>query len=711
MVYNEMDKSTAEMVEDAEKLAGSPPPAAAQPVKRSWYRNPWLWVGVGVALATVIIVPTAVVVSNNAKNSSVSSVLPASGSTSTGGGNTSNGGSGSTTPTNSSTTPTTTDPSTDDGSGSSTGNLPAGMLSCTRKDGTKLTVSYSDVGITAGSSVLDKVSSDGAKTYPSQPVPNIGTARQLDYTPQATGPYSGSPLCSRPSIQAPNGQQQFQPYLPCVLTSDPVDLQSNYYLSRSASTSERLGAALTSLFHDAEDAVTDDHVYTVTKKKNFPPIQNPKDPHTFYHPAPYYFPDPTCVDPVTGQKNATACPYIHCDSSIQNPESRAVRDDKELSGMIAAVTSLAYRAYFAGAEFKIKGPDSNSTVYSSKRKTPPTFSAKPDGSGVLVSAGDVAADQARFIVKAQQVLSTMFLSPNTYLAPNFNFAGYAHGYPMEGAFFSGFTDLISLVDAMAILESLPAWNTTRAGVDGQNGVEITQGLRKWFTDLYTWHVETPGTMKDQARINNIGTWVDAVWVSVAHYAGYKSEPKTILDLVPKRRIMVQVAPTGEMIRETTRANSYGYTTFAIRALTTLASQADRYAAGAANSASTKGVSGLWTWFDNGTKSNSSSLQRAVDFSLPYVPGLETSLKSGISNLTGKPFEIVNKPWPFPQDKLRDNNGIEYIRDAYYALGGSQAESNADAGLNTRRYRVAFEEGMGMLFTDWNDVRRLGEPAQ
>jgi hypothetical protein len=491
-----------------------------------------------------------------------------------------------------------------------------------------------------------------------------------------------------------------------------VDLQNNYYLTRSAATSGPFAASLTTLYDDAEDAVENDHVYTITKKTVFPPVQNPQDPHAYYNPAPYYFSDPTCVDPITGQKNKTACPYVHCAGSIQNPDNRQVRDSRELAGMIHAVTALAHRAYFAGAEFRIRGPNANSTVYS-RPKSSYTFNVANEGSaGVLVTPrSSVADDQTRYLNKAQEILSTFFLSPKTFMRPSFMFAGHAHGYPMEGAFFSGFTDFVELVDAIILLESLSAWNVTSAGVDGQSGLEISTGLRKWFYDLYAWHLEEDGTWKDQARINNIGSWVDAVWVSVAHYGGYSAAPKGILDLVPARRIVVQIAPSGEMIRETTRGNSYGYTTFAIRALATMALQADRYAASASSSDSSKGSGGLWTWFDSKSTSNSSSIQRAVDFSLPYIVGLETSKNSNISNLTGNAFEIVDRPWPFPQDKTRDTLGIEYVRQIYFALGGSASEEKSVVGESTRRYRVAWEEGKGIPFADWDDVRRLGEPAQ
>ena len=91
--------------------------------------------------------------------------------------------------------------------------------------------------------------------------------------------------------------------------------------------------------------------------------------------------------------------------------------------------------------------------------------------------------------------------------------------------------------------------------------------------------------------------------------------------------------------------------------------------------------------------NSSSLERAVDFSLPYVVGLETLKNSNVSALTRKPFEIANHEWPFPNDKRREMAGIDYIRNAYFALGGPEGEARAKAEENTMRimYRAMKDE--------------------
>ncbi|KAI9031238.1 alginate lyase-domain-containing protein [Hyaloraphidium curvatum] len=670
--------------------------------KRPWYRHPLFYAACALAVAAAIAIPTAVVLtSRDAPVAAAGEAGPPP------------------TPTSAAGPMPTATPSADDDDDAPAPTQAAQdalpLLACRRQNGSRLNVTLADVGISANSSILSRVVFNGTITsYPAQPVRNIGTTRPLDYTPPAVGPFASVPPCSRPSVPAPAGFQQFQPFLPCILAADPVDVQNNYYLSRSVGTSRPLAAALTTLFHEAEETVRDDHVYTVTKKTIFPPIQNPPDPHTFYHPSPSYFPDPTCVDPATGLKNSTACPYMHCPGSIQSPLSRASRDDNELAGVVDAVGRLALRAYFSGAEFAIRGPDANSTVYSSPRRGA-TFTVErtPGTNGgndtVTVRAGDLATDQARYVAKAQEILSTFFLSPRTFMRPNFFFAGHSHGWPQEGAFFSGFTGFISLVDSIVLLESLPAWNATSAGVDGQSGAEITQGLRKWFADLYQWQVDNLGTDKDQERVNNIGQWVDAVWVSVAHYAGLAGEPAKILSLVPARRLVVAINTEGEMVRETRRANSYGYSSFSLNALSALSSQADRYA-GASAPGSTKNLGGLWTWYDAVPDRNSSSLQRGVDFSLPYVPGAEPYIGANVSLLTGRPFEVAGRPWPFPTDKLRDTLGIGYVRTAYHALGGREGEARADAGTNTRRYRVAWEEGKAMAFEDWNEISRLMEPA-
>ncbi|KAI9034706.1 alginate lyase-domain-containing protein [Hyaloraphidium curvatum] len=666
----------------------SPPSPAAGP-KRPWYRHPLFLAACGVLAAAAIAVPTAIVVTNNSKTAAA------------GAGASSGSGAGTPGP--------AVDADADDDGTPDVLTYNNRTLSCRRQDRSYLNISLADAGVADNDPALNRVQWNGTvKVYPKDPVKNLMPYREMDYPVPAVGPFAASPPCWRPSPEPPAGADRFQPFLPCILGADPIDIHANYYLSRSAASSRPFAAALTTLFDGAEADANSTRIYTVTNKKVFPLVQNPRDPHAFFHAAPYYFPDPTCVDKATGKKDPAACPYIHCPQSLLSPDNRASTDVNELLGTIRAVGRLALRAYFAGAEFEVRGPSAGSLLFA-QAPANATFRVAGTAGNLTVRAADVAADQARYVARAQRILSAFFLAPDTFMRPNFTFAGYAHGWPAQGAFFGQFTKLIDLVDSITLLESLPAWNTTRGGVGGEGGAEITAGLRRWFSDLYEWHATTPATDKDQERINNIGQWVDAVWVSVAHYAGRAGAPASILAKVPTLRLQRATNTEGELVRETVRTASYGYSTFSLNALATLASQADRYA-GATAAGSTKNLGGFWTWYDAVGPRNSSTLQRAVDFIVPYLPGAETFPGSGTSNLTGKPFEIAGKPWPFPNDKVRTVEDLEFVRTAYHGLGGAAGEAAADARMSTRRYRVAWEEANGVPWGEWDGSGRLMEPA-
>lgn len=650
--------SSAEaMLEEATPPSPSGEPSATPTGKRPWWKHPAFIAACALALVAVIVIPTAVVLTNKNQGSGSSSAA---------------------------------------GSGSAN---PASILDlkmvCVLQNKSEIDISYREAGFTL--ETLSNIITNSTLTEYPKDVKAIGTVRLLNYPPPTVGPFAGPPACVP------------QPYLPCLLTADPMDLLANHELVKTAATSAPLAPALTTLWVDSEQLISNGVIYTVTNKTVFPPIQDPRDPHAFFHPAPYYFPDPTCKD-ANGNPSKIACPFVHCLNSTVTQFWRNDTDMFVFTHFIDWVSKLALRAYYAGAEYTTAGPNATADIFAAHNASLP-FKVVKSGSTFTVQAGDLLADQARVVARVQQLLSAFFLSPKTYMEPHFNFAGYAHGYSAKGSFFGDFSFFPQLIDAIALLESLPTWNMTAGGTEGQNGVEISQGLRKWFADLYHWHIKNKPSIKDQIRVNNIGQWNDAVYVSVATYAGNATGATILLNAVPARRIIVSINTEGEMIGETTRASSFSYSAFSLNAMTTLALQADRYAGFASpNASSTKGLGGVWTWYDSKPKRNSSSLQRAVDFIIPYVPGLETFPGSNISALTGKKFEVVNRVWPFPNQRDLDVSGINFIRRTYWNLGGREGEKRDDEGTNTRRYRIAWEEGFGMKFEDWTDMRRLLEPA-
>jgi hypothetical protein len=157
-----MDEKTAMTAMDAEKQpvdAGSSKP---------WYKKAWVLAGLGLLLAAVIAIPTAVVVTNNNKNNAMSSStgsqpapspLPPTGSG----------------PTNTNPTTTNTTAPVDDDDDDT--EPPRGIMTCRRQDGTRMNMTWAEAGVSGPG--LEKFNVTGPGAYPKEPVRCVESGSML----------------------------------------------------------------------------------------------------------------------------------------------------------------------------------------------------------------------------------------------------------------------------------------------------------------------------------------------------------------------------------------------------------------------------------------------------------------------------------------------------------------------------------------------------
>ncbi len=263
------------------------------------------------------------------------------------------------------------------------------------------------------------------------------------------------------------------------------------------------------------------------------------DPHAYASTAPYFWPDPSKPD---------GLPYIPHDGQV-NPESRTAASDLRRSeDMARAVEHLALAYWFTG--------------------------------------------KAAYAEHAARLLRVWFLDPATFMKPHLNFG---QGIPgknngrnigiIEGGSFA------SVGEASGLLVGSAAWPAR----DGD-------ALRAWMAAYLDWLTTSELGIQEGNEKQNHGSLYDVQVMRLALVTGRTDLAKQTAEAAKQKRIAVQIEPDGSQPLELRRTKAFSYSRLNLRALSTLATMADRV-----------GVD-LWSF----STADGRSIRKALDFLVPYV---------------------------------------------------------------------------------------------
>ena len=250
--------------------------------------------------------------------------------------------------------------------------------------------------------------------------------------------------------------------------------------------------------------------YSVVDKSSLPPSG---DLHDYWHPAPYWWPDPSSPD---------GLPYVW-------------RDGQRRPG-----TALY---------------DEGSDQYDRTR-----LQNMIDDTTVLALAG-AALRNDTYLRHAAGLVRTWFLDPATRMNPHLSFAQVRRGHGGDigqGVGIIEFKDLYFFLDAVRLLARSSALST-----------EEVASFRRWLTDYANWLVTSEAGQRECLADNNHGTFYDVQVGAIAAYLGDAELAAGVRNRA-RLRILGQFAPDGSQPHELGRTKPRHYALFGLAGWTTLA---------------------------------------------------------------------------------------------------------------------------------------------
>jgi hypothetical protein len=240
----------------------------------------------------------------------------------------------------------------------------------------------------------------------------------------------------------------------------------------------------------------------VTKKVN-PPSG---DKHDYMSQAPYFWKNPDTPN---------GLPYIRRDGE-RNPEIKQYPDHDLLDRMVSVVDRLA--------------------------------------------AGYYRTRKEAYAARAAEVLRMWFVSPDTKMNPNLEFAQAVPGLNTgRGIGIIETRGLTRVVDAVGLLAGSPSWTE-----------KDEAGVKAWFSKYLTWLMESKNGRQESAAENNHGTFYDVQTADFALFTGNTALAKQILEAAKQKRFAKQIEGDGRQPLELERTKSWDYSNMNLDGLISLA---------------------------------------------------------------------------------------------------------------------------------------------
>jgi hypothetical protein len=309
-----------------------------------------------------------------------------------------------------------------------------------------------------------------------------------------------------------------------------LDIKKQYQSGNAAIVND-----VNKLLTDADKALNSGpYAVTLRKTKTAPT----GDIHDYVSQAPYWWADPSKPD---------GKPYIRKDGE-RNPEIYLLHDDSQMNQLCKVVKLLGFAYYFTGKETYAK--------------------------------------------KSADLLTIWFISKETRMNPNLNYAQYIPGLnDGRGTGIIESRGLSAIPDALVMMQDSKSISPA-----------LNIGVKAWFTDYLKWLISSKNGKDEMAATNNHGTMFD---LQVIDFALFTGDKKLAYDAFVNRtlkRIDEQFTPEGKQPLELARTKSWSYSSMNLNGWCKLA-----VLAGRANI-------DLWHKETNDGK----SIKKCLEYLMPYL---------------------------------------------------------------------------------------------
>ncbi len=268
------------------------------------------------------------------------------------------------------------------------------------------------------------------------------------------------------------------------------------------------------LLHNAARQALESGPYSVMDKSTLPPSN---DPHDYWHPAPYYWPNPL---------TPSGLPYVNRDGErvpgtrLYEPESDKY-DRTRLQRLFDDTSTLAMAWHFFNE--------------------------------------DAFAEHGASLVR------TWFLDPATAMNPNLEFAQVRMGHNQNKGNSSGIIemkDLYFFLDAVRIIQN-----------DGFLSSDEQKVFKNWLSRYLNWLRTSPQGIKERSSKNNHGLYYDLQVTSIAAFLGdWMLVRDTLID--SRFRLLEHFTSDGSQPQELKRTTTAHYCCFNLQGWINLAQLAE-----------------------------------------------------------------------------------------------------------------------------------------
>ena len=160
-------------------------------------------------------------------------------------------------------------------------------------------------------------------------------------------------------------------------------------------------------------------------------------------------------------------------------------------------------------------------------------------------------DDPRYARRAAQVVRTWFVSPQTRMNPNLEYAQAIRGSNNgRGAGILDGRVLIQAIQGMEFLSSTGAWD-----------VREQKAVHEWFAEYLSWLLHSKHGMDEKRSGNNHASWWTAQVAAVATFQEDSGAEQMVFDFYRTSIFPAQIRKDGSAPREEARTKSLSYSSF------------------------------------------------------------------------------------------------------------------------------------------------------